>query len=271
MPLLSILTAVHAGRKDLLAEAGASLADQKLPAGWQVEWIVQEDGPEPHLAPMVEKFTFAHHEAHRESLGIATTRNLALTRASGELLYSLDSDDLLLPGALSVAIDAFDTYPQIHWVSAQADDLMPDFMRVPFPPLIPPGYVESGAVSAFVEANDMVPIACPGLMLCTATARALGGWAANPRWEDTALFVAIAELTPGYITPEVTWLYRQHDDQTTRQTMWPTLKTELWAMIRQRIDALRAVGLRIDATHSPALTHRNNKGGCPAIKSTDRG
>jgi hypothetical protein len=30
MPLLSILTAVHAGRKDLLAEAGASLADQKL-------------------------------------------------------------------------------------------------------------------------------------------------------------------------------------------------------------------------------------------------
>src|SRR5262245_14308167 len=54
--------------------------------------------------------------------------------------------------------------------------------------------------------------------------RALGGWAANPRWEDTALFVAIAELAPGYVTPEVTWLYRQRDDQTTRQAMWPALK-----------------------------------------------
>lgn len=246
MPLLSVLTAVHAGRRDLLAEAGDSLADQALPTGWEVEWIVQEDGPEPHLESVAKKFDFAHYEAHGESVGAATTRNLALTRASGELLYSLDSDDLLLPGALSVAIQAFDLYPQIHWVSAQADDLLPDSTRVPFPPLIPPGYVEARAVSAFIETNDMVPIACPGLTLRTATARALGGWAANPRWEDTALFVAIAELTPGYITPEITWLYRQHDGQATRQAIWPTLKAELWIMIHQRIAALRALGLRIE-------------------------
>jgi hypothetical protein len=180
-------------------------------------------------------------------MGIAITRNLALTRATGELVFSLDSDDLLLPDALAVAIRAFDKYPEIHWVSAQADDLLDDSTRAPFPPLLPPGYVEVGAVSAFIEANDMVPIACPGLTMRTDTVRALGGWAANPRWEDTALFVALAELAPGYITPEVTWLYRQHESQTTRQEDWPVLKSELWAVILQRITALRTVGLQLGA------------------------
>ena len=33
MPLLSVLTAAHVGRAELLAEAGNSLAAQALPAG----------------------------------------------------------------------------------------------------------------------------------------------------------------------------------------------------------------------------------------------
>lgn len=245
MPLLSILTAAIVERREFVAEAGESLAVQELPDGWELEWVVQEDGPNPGLAPVIERFPFARYAAHGTRLGIASTRNLGLTRVSGELVQSLDCDDLILPGGLATGIEAFAAYPHIHWVSGQADDLLPDATRVPWEPYIGPGIVEPGVVGAFIEERNMVPIACPGLMMRTATVRALGGWAANPRWDDTALFVALAELAPGYVTPEVTWLYRQHDGQTSRQSGWFPLRAELWVSVRQRINALREVGLRV--------------------------
>ena len=245
MPLLSILTAAIGERPGLIAETGKSLADQELPDGWELEWVVQEDGPDPSLAPVIERFPFARYAAHGERLGIAMTRNLGLTRVGGELVQGVDCDDLILPGGLAIAVEAFRAYPRIHWVSAQADDLLPDGTRVVFEPYLRPGIVEPGVVGAFVEERDLVPIACPGLMMRTATMRALGGWAANPRWDDTALFVALAELAPGYVTPEVTWLYRQHTGQTSRQSSWPALRAELWVAVRQRISALREVGLRV--------------------------
>ncbi|WP_228838712.1 glycosyltransferase family 2 protein [Nocardia amamiensis] len=242
--MLSVITAVHGGRADLLVHAGDSLAKQELPPEWELEWIVQEDGPTPHLADVVSRYHFARYAPNGEQLGIAATRNLALTRVSGELLHSLDSDDLLLPDALHVAIDAFAAHPDVHWVSAQADDLLPNGTRLPFAPLIGPGRIEIGVVEQFIREHDMVPIACPGLTMRTATVRALGGWAANPRWEDSMLFAALAALTPGWVAP-VTWLYRQHGAQTTRQDDWPRLQTELWAAVHQRISAIREAGLSL--------------------------
>src|SRR5437879_3785904 len=44
MPTLSIITAVLAGKHQHLAETYRSLAAQELPAGWDWEWLVQEDG-----------------------------------------------------------------------------------------------------------------------------------------------------------------------------------------------------------------------------------
>lgn len=245
MPLLSILTAAIGQRAGLIAETGDSLAGQTLPDGWQLEWIVQEDGPDPSLAAVIDRFPFARYAAHDAQLGIAGTRNLGLTRVSGELVQSVDCDDLILPGGLGQALAAFASEPGIHWVSAQADDLLPDGTRVVFEPYLPPGLVAPGAVGAFIDERDLMPIACPGLMMRTTTVRALGGWAANPRWDDTALFVALAELTPGYVTPEVTWLYRQHDGQTSRHSSWPVLRDELWVAVRQRISALRALQISI--------------------------
>jgi hypothetical protein len=247
MPLLSVLTAAHAGRADLLARAGESVAAQRLSDGWRLEWVVQEDGPEPSLAGVVERFPFARHAAHGEQLGIATTRNLALTRVDGELVHVLDSDDELLPDALSVALEAFRAHPAVHWVAAQADDLLPDDTRKSFALEYPAGYVEAGKINEFTAERGEPPIHCAGLTMRTRTVRALGGWGANPRSEDSALFVALAELTPGYITPEVTWLHRWHASQTTGEHGWRTLREESMTMVRQRLAALRELGLELGA------------------------
>jgi glycosyl transferase family 2 len=245
MPVLSVLTAVHSGRAEFLAEAGESLVVQRLPAGWELEWTVQEDGPAPELGGLVERFPFARYGANGEQLGAATTRNLGLTRARGELTHVLDSDDLILPGGLAAAVEAFTAHPRIHWVAGRADDLLPDRTRVAFPPVIPPGVIEPGVVSGRLDEREPLPVHPAGLTMRTATVRALGGWVANPRGDDNALMIAITELAAGYLTPEVTWLYRKHADQITGLAYFPRLEPISWTLVRQRLAALREVGLRI--------------------------
>ena len=246
MPVLSVLTAATADRAELLAEAGDSLLAQRLPAGWRLEWIVQEDGTEPGLADALRRFPIAAHAANGEQLGAATTRNLGLTRVGGELVHVLDSDDLLLPGCLATAIAAFAEHPGIHWVAGQADDLLPSGERMSFPPVVPPGPIEAGVVSVLVDEHRPLPVHPAGLTMRTATVRALGGWTASPRGDDNALLVAIAELTPGYLTPKVTWLYRKHEGQITGLPYFPVLEPIAWEVVRQRVAALREVGLRLD-------------------------
>ena len=185
-----------------------------------------------------------------------------MSRASGELIHVLDSDDLLLPDALAVAIAAFSADPRIHWVAAQADDLLSDHTRKPYPLRFPTGHVAAGVINAFTLDHDEPPISCAGLTMRTDTVRALGGWAANPCSEDIALFAAIAELTPGYITPEVTWLIRQHGERTTRRDNWGRLREQSVAMIRQRINALQALGFRLGGQLDvSAITRAPQRGG----------
>lgn len=251
MPLISVLTPVHADRAEYLAEAGESLAGQELPAGWELEWLVQEDGPESGLADVARRFPFTRYQANGETLRVNITRNVALSRANGSLVHVLDSDDLLLPGALRTAVEAFDAHPRIHWVTAQAHDLLPDSSRLSFPAPIEPGLIEPGELTRLILDSGKPAAPCAGLTARTGTVRAFGGWVATPRGGDLALVVALAETTPGYLTPEVTWLYRRHPGQITGQAGWSRLQAESTALIRQRIAALRDLGLHVAGEPAP--------------------
>ena len=48
--LLSLITAIRKGREDyLIAETAENLLEQRLPTGWILEWLIQEDGEDPAL------------------------------------------------------------------------------------------------------------------------------------------------------------------------------------------------------------------------------
>ncbi|BEL09317.1 hypothetical protein Q0Z83_075080 [Actinoplanes sichuanensis] len=247
MPLISVLTPVHAERAEFLAAAGESLAGQKLPEGWDLEWLVQEDGPDSAVAEIAGRFPFARYQDNGETLGVNIARNVALCRAGGSLVHVLDSDDLLLPDALRTAVEAFDAHPRIHWVTGQAHDLLPDSTRLSFAAPLEPGLIEPGVLTQLILDSGRPAVPCAGLTARTETVRAFGGWVATPRGGDLALVVALAETTPGFLPPEVTWLYRRHPGQITGQAGWTRLQAESMALIRQRIAALRGLGVRVGA------------------------
>ncbi|MEV6348554.1 glycosyltransferase [Actinoplanes sp. NPDC051851] len=247
MPLISVLTPVHAARGEFLAAAGESLAGQELPGGWELEWLVQEDGAASGLADVARRFPGCRYQANGEALGVNIARNVALSRAEGSLVHVLDSDDLLLPGALRTAIGAFDAHPRVHWVTGQAHDLLPDGTRVAFPAPLEPGVIEPGVMTQLVLESGKPAAPCAGLTARTDTVRAFGGWVATPRGGDLALVVALAETTPGFMPPEITWLYRRHPGQITGQAGWVRLQAESMALVRQRIAALRRLGVRVVA------------------------
>jgi glycosyltransferase involved in cell wall biosynthesis len=79
VPLISILSSVYGPSATYLDETISSVQNLVLPDGWELEWIVQEDGAEPSLADRLKPLDIVNYQANNSQLGIAITRNLAFT------------------------------------------------------------------------------------------------------------------------------------------------------------------------------------------------
>ncbi|GAA2778098.1 glycosyltransferase family 2 protein [Saccharopolyspora taberi] len=243
MPRISVVTAAYGPTATFLSDTIESVKAQALPPGWELEWVVQEDGPGPFLATKFDGVDFVRYEANEAQLGLAMTRNLALSRVTGDLVQVLDHDDVLLPDAFTTLIPRFAT-SSIHWAIGQADDLLPDGSRASFSSMLDHGVVPAGRVNEWAADNGgNWPVHCAGLMMRTATLRALGGWAASPADDDLAMFAALSEVVDGYNDPALTWLYRQHPNQTHKKQSWNSWSSVGRRIALQRAAAVRAAGL----------------------------
>lgn len=241
MPLLSLITPVHRDRGHHLDETAASIAAQSLPSGWEVEWLVQEDGFEPRLREHVEALDFpaAHHAVGRQ-MGPATQRSVALHRASGDLVTCIDEDDIYLPDALrwllttSVATGA-------AWVGSgfqRFDDT--GLLGDPVMPLLPDGPVEPGTVVDHWRAHDVFPVLATQVIYRRQALIEVGGWPTVPRSEDAALLALVSTLHTGYALHHATLLYRQHAGQNTKQSWADAIKPLAKDMTLAYVDALAA-------------------------------
>lgn len=243
MPLLSVITPEYAPTAEHAGETIAGVAEQHLPGGWELEWIVQEDGDNPQLHSVYEEVEAASYEANNAQYGVAMTRNLALGRAAGELVQVLDHDDVLLPGALSTLIGAFEDR-SIHWAVGQADDLMPSGERRSYPSALPYGLVRAGEANNWASLHrGNWPIHCAGLMVRSDTMRAIGGYPALPADDDIAMFAGLSELADGYNFPETTWLYRISPDSLSRTEGFRSHSVEGRTFALERAVAIRALRL----------------------------
>jgi glycosyltransferase involved in cell wall biosynthesis len=247
--LLSLVTAVHGGRECYLAETAKSVLGQSLPVDWDLEWLIQEDSEEPELQELVAKFAVGdarvRYEVNGAALGPGGTRTLALQRARGELIRTLDSDDLILPGGLAIQIASFVTHADIQWSATQPDELMVDNSRLPYVSMLPFGPVSPGSLNRHMAEYGICPVHCAGLMVRADVIRAFGGWMGLPAGEDVGLLAAISEIFLGWHDPAVTWLYRRHSDQMTRAFSHPFWRTLGETTGAQRSAAIKRLGLTV--------------------------
>lgn len=213
--LVSVITAVHAPAAQYLGDAYRSLAAQRMPVGWDWQWIVQEDGQTGEPAKLLpdDKRISAGTGRHG---GPGVARTLGLARAEGEYVKVLDADDQLTPGALAREIAVLDERPEVGWTTARVLDLLPDGTTIGFDSDPDEGVLQRNVVLNFWRAHNYRAQVHPAtLCLRHDLLLALGGWMALPASEDTGLLLAANAVADGYFVAEAGLLYRKWPGQMT--------------------------------------------------------
>ncbi|WP_234359535.1 glycosyltransferase [Plantactinospora sp. BC1] len=241
--LVSVVTPVHWPSVGYLADAYGSLAGQKMPDGWDWQWLVQEDGQDGLLLDQLPDDPRILAGSGRPG-GPGVARTLALARAEGELVKVLDADDQLTPDALARDIATLTDNPHLGWVTSRVLDLHPDGSTHGWDKDPPDGPISRGAVLAFWKANDYrAPVHPATLCMRRDLLLALGGWMALPASEDTGLLIAANVVSDGYFIAEPGLYYRKWPGQMTGQAAHrdPAEHTARMRIIEARAEALRSL------------------------------
>lgn len=244
--IVSVVTPVHEGGDAYLHEAYESVRDERerLPDGWDLQWLVQEDGTtgEP-FRTLPDEPWISTGGAARGGAGVA--RTMALPRATGELVRALDADDLLAPGGLVRDIDAMEAHPGTGWCISAGLDLLPDGSTAPGPYDPPEGPLAYETLLTAYD-DDLFPVLGTHLTARTPLLLAVGGWPALPAWEAIAVVLRCAAVSDGWMIGTPGGLYRKHPAQTTAQAAYAGVAdaAQLRAAVREQAEALRATGWR---------------------------
>ncbi|MDQ0991889.1 glycosyltransferase family A protein [Streptomyces sp. V3I7] len=243
---ITVVTAVHGPSAGFLPDAYKSLREQRLPRGWEWQWLIQEDGRSDDVRPYVpdeERVTF--RQGRPGGPGVA--RTIALAHADGAYVKVLDADDQLTPGALARDLAALEADPTLGWATSRALDLLPDGSTRGFPGDPAPGPIERGAVLDHWAANGYLAQVHPAtLFVRRDLLLALGGWMALPASEDTGLLLALDAVSRGWFTAEAGLFYRKWEGQVTGQASHvdPAERQARMAVAEARARALESFGWR---------------------------
>ncbi len=243
MPTISVITPVYDGGDAYLLEAYESVAAQRLPSGWSVQWLVQEDGKTGRPLDRLPDREWICKGAGRAG-GAARTRTLALPRVEGMLIRTLDADDLF-PDEYTLArdIEALAANPDLGWTVAPAVDMYPDGRLVPGPCDPPPGRLASGFLAESLRAGTL-PVMGTTATIYTELVLAHGGWPAIPAFEDVGPLLAAEAVVDGWMQEKPGEIYRKHSAQQTAASEYrdEAEKATRIGIVLSRADVIRRLG-----------------------------
>jgi len=240
---LTIVTPIYNPDPEYLTAAYESVVSQELPDGWQLEWILQEDGRTGILEKLLPAHACLSFGDGRHG-GVALTRNLGLGRSAGELVKNLDQDDVLTPGVLARDIEVMTENPDVAWTTSRVLDLLSDGSTVGFEGDPPHGRLEPGVVLGHWRAHNFrLPVHPTTICIRRSLLTAVGGWMGVPGSDDTGMLIAASVLTTGFFHGEVGLLYRKHGGQESAGTghYEPAEWHIRMSLISERADSLRAM------------------------------
>lgn len=132
LPLVSIVTP-SLNQSKFLEETLRSVLEQDYP---RIEYIVMDGGSSDETGKILERYAdrLAYWESQLDH-GQAHAINKGLRQASGELLGWLNADDLLLPGAVTRSVQAFENHPEVDVVYSRLERINSDGFLIPTPRL----------------------------------------------------------------------------------------------------------------------------------------
>ncbi|WP_299169898.1 glycosyltransferase [uncultured Arthrobacter sp.] len=105
--IISVVMPVYNGRK-FISEAVKSIRSQVLPAGYQLELVVVDDGSDDGSAAEALRADESIVVIRADRVGNVKARNIAIARARGQFIAFCDADDVWEPGKLQAQMEAFD-------------------------------------------------------------------------------------------------------------------------------------------------------------------
>jgi len=232
-PRVSVVVTVHDYEREVI-DALASIADSRF---GELEVLIVDDGSSDDSAQAVTDFLTTHPWLpgmllhHPVNLGLAASRNAAVTRGRGEYVFVLDADNGVYPSALGRLVAALDEDPEATFaypMIAVLQDGRPVSLRssLPWEPARLRGgnYIDA---MALIRREDLLE---------------LGGYTTEPRltgWEDFHLWCRCAETGRyGVIVPQVLAWYRRHSHSMSADNESSTVAA--WSIMRARFPELRA-------------------------------
>jgi glycosyltransferase involved in cell wall biosynthesis len=203
-PRVSVIVPFLDPPEAFLREAVAGVLSQTFKA-WEL--LLVNDGSRPESAAVAAELARLdpariHCLAHPDDRnhGIPASRNLGLSRARGEIIAYLDSDDFWFPGKLAEQVELLDRYPEVsmlfgrsmYWRSwtegHRRHDHIPDLG-------VPDRTVLQRGRFVLLAVTSRLSVPCPSsIMVRAETARAIGGFAADVSnyYEDQGFYAKVS-------------------------------------------------------------------------------
>ena len=200
------------------------------------ELVILDDGSTDGSTQLLRNFANQEHRVKlivRENRGLIATRNELLGAAKGQLIAWMDSDDISLPGRLSLQVSAFDGDPALVCLggSAQCIDPHGQNLNIERYPLthddILIDQLKGGAMRF------------PTTMMRRDLAQQVGGFREPFKiGEDLDLLLRLSEVGKMANLPTVLYLYRQHLGSVCASLgpRWPIYRDQILALAHQRRD-----------------------------------
>jgi glycosyltransferase involved in cell wall biosynthesis len=122
LPLVTIITPAY-NRASFLDETIQSVLSQDYP---YIEYIVLDDGSTDHTRQILEKYNGRIVWESHINMGETATVNKGFSMARGEIICVVNSDDPLLPGAVSHAVPLMQENPDVLAVYPDWDEIDPN-------------------------------------------------------------------------------------------------------------------------------------------------